>query len=154
MRHIFDTERTVRTYALYFDGRAQVHESCCTKAVFEVGGKTYEKTLPAGVGYDSGDNRTSAKFKTRGSRSMLFFERTNRGDGSPGVGAIQLMRPLRPGSARSHGPTEVVYRPFKSFLQDSYTSVRWLESANGPQNRQRCAGCNRSNSLGSLIFRV
>ena len=119
------------TYALYFDGRAQVHESCCTKAVFEVGGKTYEKTLPAGVGYDSGDNRTSAKFKTRGSRSMLFFERTNRGDGSPGVGAIQLMRPLRPGSARSHGPTEVVYRPFKSFLQDSYTSVRWLESANG-----------------------
>ncbi|MDH3201709.1 MAG: PA14 domain-containing protein [Myxococcales bacterium] len=121
------------TYSLRFKGKAQVRESCCTGATFEADGRAYKKMLPAGAGYDPRTNSTSAKFKTRGSRTMLFLENTSRGGGSRGRGVtdIRLMRPLTPGSDRTHDPTEVVYRPFKSVLQEAFTSVRWLKGANG-----------------------
>jgi hypothetical protein len=120
------------TYSLHFEGKAQVRESCCTDLTFEAGGTKYGNTLPAGAGYDPKTNTTAATFRTTGSRSMFFFEDTSREGGTKeqGVTGIQLMRPLEPGSDRSHGPTEVVYRPFKSVLQEAFTTIRWLEGAN------------------------
>ncbi|MDH3624439.1 MAG: PA14 domain-containing protein [Myxococcales bacterium] len=121
------------TYLIRFKGQAQLRQACCgNPPLFRAGGAQFERTLPAGAGYDSSSNTTSATMKARGSRTMLFFENASRGGESrrAGVTQIKLMRPLAPGSDQHHASDEIVYRPFKAIVQDNFTAVRWLEGAN------------------------
>lgn len=118
------------TYLLRFEGKAEVHQECCTNPVFQAGGRTFRLKLPKGAGYDAKTNTTTSTMALDGSRTMLFFNETQRGSASrdDGVTRLQLMRPIAQGSAEHHQPDEVVYRPFKKVVEDHYTVIRYVMS--------------------------
>ncbi|MGB5808889.1 MAG: PA14 domain-containing protein [Polyangiales bacterium] len=119
------------TYLLRFEGEAKVRHSCCGEFSFVSNGARLGEILPKGTGYDAATNSTSALMIQTGSRTMMYFDdaRRSRG-GPPGVTDIRLMRPISPGSTRTHAADEIVYRPLKQMLQDDFTAIRWLEGAN------------------------
>ncbi|MEM9727999.1 MAG: hypothetical protein AAF997_05395 [Myxococcota bacterium] len=118
-------------YLLSFDGRAKVRLSCCNDVAFFANEFPHGRELPKGSGYDAAKNRTTASMVASGSRTMLFFDDSVRDrDGAGGVTNVRFMRPIAPGSDRYHRLDEVVSRPFKRFLQDDFTALRWLDGAN------------------------
>ena len=118
------------TYLLRFEGKAEVHQECCTNPIFKAGDRTFQTTLPKGAGYDSANNTTTSTMALDGSRTMLFFNDTQRGPASrdDGVTRLQLMRPIAQGSAEHHRADEIVYRPFKLVVEDHYTVIRYVMS--------------------------
>jgi len=119
------------TYLLRFRGQAQVHQDCCNDVVFRAGGQSFKQTLPAGAGYDRATNSTHSVVAIDGSRTMLTFNETRRKPGSSdeGVTGIQLMRPTTQGGSEHHQVDEIAYRPFKRVVEDHYTVLRYLMSA-------------------------
>lgn len=41
---------------------------------------------------------------------------------------LKLMRPIAQGSAEYHQLDEVVYRPFKTIIENHYSVIRWVIS--------------------------
>lgn len=118
------------TYLLRFEGKAEVHQECCTIPISKAGDRTFQATLPKGAGYDSATNATTSTMALDGSRTMLFFNDTQRGPASrdDGVTRLQLMRPIAQGSAEHHRADEIVYRPFKLVVEDHHTVIRYVMS--------------------------
>jgi hypothetical protein len=122
-----DTEMT-GTYLVRFAGQAQVRQDCCVAASFFAGGRAYHSKLPKAAGYDAGTNKTTALMTLDGSRSMLFFDDTQRTPSTrdDGVSEIKFMRPAAQGSTEHHRPDEIAYRPFAQVLRNHFTVVRML----------------------------
>ena len=130
--HIFwegqDPAKTAGVYLLKFAGRAEV-TSWFGRGQFLVHGTNYGSTLPAGVGYDAGSNTTTAQVAVANSDLFaLNFRRTQRSAGHPensGVGGVQLLRPINPGSGTSYQPGEM----FDAHLKNAFgrfTTLRYL----------------------------
>ncbi len=119
------------TYLLRFEGQAEVRQECCDQPVFQAGGGTFERNLPRGAGYDASTNTTTSLMTLSGSRTLVTFEDTRRGPdhSGDGVGRIQLMRPIAQGSAEHHRIDEIGYRPFKQAIEDNFTLLRFVASA-------------------------
>ena len=116
------------TWLLQFKGKAEVVTALCP-IVFHAGGKDYKVTLPRGTGYDGATNSTSVTFTVDQGNIVFFdFKKTTR-DGSDdktdtGVTDVKVMRPIYPGSDRSHRADELFYRPLKDACRD-HVSLRW-----------------------------
>ena len=121
------------TYLLRFKGQASVLQQCCDQPVFEAGGRTFERNLPKGAGYDASTNTTTSVMTLSGSRSLVIFDDTQRGPGhvGDGVSQIQLMRPIAQGNAEHHRQDEIAYRPFKRIVEHQFTVLRFIAS---PEN--------------------
>ena len=119
------------TYLLRFEGQAEVLQECCDNPVFQADGRRFERNLPRGAGYDASTNSTTSLMTLSGSRTMIVFGDTKRRpDGrGDGVSRIQLMRPIAQGSAEHHRPDEIAYRPFKRVIEDNFTVLRFVASA-------------------------
>src|SRR5205085_141584 len=115
-------------YLLRFSGRADV-TSWNGRGQFVVNGNNYGSTLPSGVGYDGGSNTTTAQVVVNGADLFaLNFRNTQRYPWSPGntgVGNVQLLRPVAPGSGTSYQPGELFDANVKQAL-GRFTTLRYL----------------------------
>jgi hypothetical protein len=119
------------TYALQFQGEAEVEPNVFGPVTFVAGGQTYTGALPAGAGYNAASNTTTATMSlTAANAGILYltFVNSQRSAALPvdtGVTDISLMRPTSPGASTSYAPgtlfatdIEAAYAPF--------TTERWL----------------------------
>ncbi|MDB5359626.1 MAG: Fibronectin type domain protein [Rhodospirillales bacterium] len=130
------------TYQLSFDGAAQVVD---WQGVghFAVGGVSYGTTLPAGVGYDSASNRTSAQWiigtpAAQGGAYLGFVgsQRTPTSPVGSGIANVHLMRPTARGSATSH-PTGTLFTNDLKQLLSGFTLIRFMDYLATIANNQR-----------------
>ncbi len=90
---------------IQFKGRADVE---IRGAVFHVGGETYEKALPSGVGYDPATNTTRAEFDGEADvrLEMNNTQRSPDHEINTGVTDVYVMLPVKDGASEHHQPGE------------------------------------------------
>jgi hypothetical protein len=119
------------TYLFNFQGKAEVRQDCCVRALFNAAGTDHDGKLPRGLGYDAATNATTSLMTLDGSRSMLVFDRTQRTPSSrdDGVSDIRIMRPIAQGGSQPHNLDAIVYQPFHQVVRDHFTVIRLLGMA-------------------------
>jgi len=127
-------------YQVQFTGQAQVTDWAGVGS-FSAGGAAYGTILPLGAGYDPTTNLTTATWTVAAStvptNATLGFAQTQRTATSAvgsGITNLQILRPLAPGSATSHGAGELFSAQYKSFLS-YFTGIRFMDylATNGNQ---------------------
>lgn len=124
-----DADICYGSFALQFHGKAEVSSGGCA---FVVADKTYQGTLPRGIGWDAASNTTHCLINHLGTRATMAFSKTARDGGeakNDGITQLQLMMPLTPGGVVPHRVDELLNRNFKA-MTANYTCLRWLQSAN------------------------
>ncbi len=120
------------TYALSFTGRAQVVD-WFGAGVFQVGGRSYGSTLPAGAGYNPVTNRTQASWTIAPSATPMpvwfGFGNTRRlpgGRTGNGVTKIALMRPQGLNGTTCHEAGTIFTNAFRT-LMSNFTVIRFMD---------------------------
>ena len=120
------------SYQVSFTGQAQVTD-WSSLGSFSVGGVSYGAILPAGIGYDPVANKTSATWTVAASAAptaaTLGFGQSQRTAAAPvgsGITNLQILRPVAPGAATSHGAGELFSAQYKSFLS-YFTGIRFMD---------------------------
>ncbi|MGB8841017.1 MAG: PA14 domain-containing protein [Aliidongia sp.] len=130
------------TYSLSFSGQAKLTDWAGIGS-FSVDGVSYGTVLPAGTGYNSTTNITSAQWRVTAAGDVaasLGFGQTRRSAQAAvgsGITGLHIMRPLQPGASQSHPAGAVIGAQFKAFAA-GFTGIRFMDylATNGNQQSQ------------------